>query len=113
VRLRAAARTARAVHTAFTGTRAAVPTAVPEPSTGPLDGEPGRPYRRRGRREQTVRVQPTDDPALDDALARISELSSALLAVRDLHAPRARAVRRPVCRACGHAFPCPTARVSG
>lgn len=58
-------------------------------------------------------MHPTDDPALDDALARITELSTVLLAVRDLHVPRLRAVRRPVCRACGHAFPCATARLSG
>jgi hypothetical protein len=60
-----------------------------------------------------VRVHPTADPALDDALARITELSTVLLAVRDLHSPRSRGARRPVCRACGDRFPCATARLSG
>jgi hypothetical protein len=60
-----------------------------------------------------VRVPSTSDPALDDALARIAELSTVLLAVRDLHAPRRTLLGARVCRACGRAAPCPTARLSG
>jgi hypothetical protein len=51
------------------------------------------------------------DPALDDALARIAELTSRLHAVTDLHRPR-RTLLRTACAACGRAFPCPTAQVS-
>jgi hypothetical protein len=52
------------------------------------------------------------DPALDDALARIAELTSRLHAVTDLHAPRRTLLGARVCRACARSFPCPTTRVS-
>lgn len=53
-----------------------------------------------------------DDPAFDEALARIGELSSRLLAVQALHTARRTLLGGTVCRSCGAAFPCPTARVS-
>lgn len=51
------------------------------------------------------------DPALDDALLRIAELTGRLHAVADLHRPR-RTLLGPRCWACGRSFPCPTVRVS-
>lgn len=54
----------------------------------------------------------TVDPALDDALLRIAELTSRLHAVVDLHAPRRTVLGARVCRACARPFPCPTVRVS-
>jgi hypothetical protein len=59
-----------------------------------------------------VRTALTADPALDDALARIAELSGRLRAVGDLHVPRRTLLGAHVCRACAHAFPCPTTRAS-
>lgn len=54
------------------------------------------------------------DAALDQALVRIGELTQRLWAVQDAHRPEeARGLRRrPRCRGCHHAFPCPTARVA-
>ena len=52
----------------------------------------------------------TADPVLDQALARIAELTGRLHAVADLHVPRRAVLRRSVCRACGQASPCPTVR---
>jgi len=84
----------------------------------------------------------TDDPALDDALARISDLAGRLWAVRQAHSPvaqpygsgrrfggqrfgrqrfgrprfgRQRFGRQgaPRCGGCGQASPCPTLRAAG
>lgn len=67
----------------------------------------------------------TDDPALDDALARISDLAGRLWAVRQAHAPLAtrdatgrgrfgRGRTGPVrCAGCGQASPCATLRAAG
>ena len=79
----------------------------------------------------------TDDPALDDALARISDLAGRLWAVRQAHSPvatrdetgrgrfgRGRFGRKrsgwergrtgPVrCAGCGQASPCATLRAAG
>ena len=79
----------------------------------------------------------TDDPALDDALARISDLAGRLWAVRQAHAPvatlegsgqgrfgrgrfgRGRAGRERGrtgllrCAGCGQASPCATLRAAG
>jgi hypothetical protein len=52
------------------------------------------------------------DPALDDALARIAQLSARLHAVTDLHSPRRALLGGQVCRACARPFPCPTSRAS-
>lgn len=52
------------------------------------------------------------DPALDDALLRIAELSGRLHAVADLHSPRRTLLGSRSCRACGKSFPCPTTRLS-
>lgn len=63
---------------------------------------------------QTLRRIATvaDDPAFDEALARIGELSSRLLAVQALHSARRSLLGGTVCRSCGAAYPCPTARVT-
>ena len=53
------------------------------------------------------------DPAFDDALARIAQLTARLHAVADLHAPRRTLLGTSVCRSCARSFPCPTARASG
>ena len=70
----------------------------------------------------------TDDPALDEALARISDLAGRLWAVRQAHRPvltgnsagrrrfgrRRFGLRGPVrCGGCGLASPCPTLRAAG
>jgi hypothetical protein len=52
------------------------------------------------------------DPAFDEALARIRELTGRLHAVLDLHDARRTLLRGHVCRDCGQAFPCPTVRAS-
>jgi hypothetical protein len=52
------------------------------------------------------------DPAFDEALARIRELTGRLHAVLDLHDARRTLLGTRVCRDCGHAFPCPTVRAS-
>jgi hypothetical protein len=49
------------------------------------------------------------DPAFDDALARIAQLTARLHAVADLHAARRTVLRGQVCRTCTRPFPCPTA----
>ncbi len=55
------------------------------------------------------------DEALDDALARISDLAGRLWAVRLAHRPvRAGRLRhRLVCSGCGRPAPCPTLRAAG
>lgn len=53
------------------------------------------------------------DPALDDALDRIAQLTARLHAVADLHRPRRTLLGTSVCRACARSFPCPTAQASG
>jgi hypothetical protein len=55
---------------------------------------------------------PAPDPALDEALARIAELTGRLHAVTDLHVPRRTVLGARVCRADGRTFPCPTVQVS-
>ena len=70
----------------------------------------------------------TDDPALDEALARISDLAGRLWAVRQAHRPVVTAHQggrrrfgRPTsgrpglvrCGGCGLASPCPTLRAAG
>ena len=52
------------------------------------------------------------DPALDEALDRIRELTVRLHAVLDLHDARRTLLGGRVCRDCGQAFPCPTVRAS-
>ena len=67
----------------------------------------------------------TDDPALDEALARISDLAGRLWAVREAHRPVVsyagrRRFGRPTsgrpgpvrCGGCGLASPCPTLRAA-
>ncbi|MCW2679710.1 MAG: hypothetical protein JWM62_1111 [Frankiales bacterium] len=53
-------------------------------------------------------VQPATDPAFDEALARIRELSTRLHAVVDLHDARRTLLGTRVCRCCSRRFPCPT-----
>ncbi len=60
----------------------------------------------------TSPTRPVRDPALDDALEHIGELSERLWAVRRLHAPvRTRTLLGAVsvrCGACAQPSPCPT-----
>ena len=58
---------------------------------------------------------PTPDPALDEALERISELAARLWAVRSAHRPAASGWRRahPRCAECGQALPCATLQLAG
>ena len=55
------------------------------------------------------------DPALDEALDRISELAARLWAVRSAHRPVPVGwLRRDTrCAGCGQALPCPTLRAAG
>jgi len=55
---------------------------------------------------------PVADPALDDALDRIAQLSARLHAVSDLHVGRRTLLGAHVCRACSRPAPCPTAQAS-
>ncbi len=55
-------------------------------------------------------VRTAADPAFDEALARIRELSVRLHAVLDLHDPRRTLLGSRVCRCCSRPFPCPTVR---
>lgn len=70
-------------------------------------------YRRRMRTVQTLDLGDAtlDDRALDDALARIADLTSRLHAVADLHVAR-RSLLGRTCRACARPYPCPTVQVS-
>lgn len=52
------------------------------------------------------------DPALDDALDRIAQLTARLHAVHDLHVERRTLLGGHVCRACGRPAPCPTSQAS-
>ena len=54
------------------------------------------------------------DPALDEALERISDLAARLWAVRSAHRPVAVGWRRATrCAECGQALPCTTLRAAG
>ena len=55
------------------------------------------------------------DPALDEALERISDLASRLWAVRSAHRPVVvgRFRRETRCGGCGLPVPCPTLRAAG
>lgn len=56
---------------------------------------------------------PVVDPAFDDALDRIAQLTARLHAVADLHEPRRTLLGTSVCRSCARSFPCPTVQASG
>lgn len=54
------------------------------------------------------------DPVLDEAVARITELTRRLRSVGSVHAPRqTRFSGRPRCTACGAPSPCPTLLAAG
>lgn len=57
----------------------------------------------------------TDDPALEEALERISDLAGRLWAIRSAHRPvvAGRLRRSVVCAGCGLPTPCPTLRAAG
>lgn len=57
-------------------------------------------------------VHAAPDPAFDDALDRIAQLSARLHAVTDLHGPRRTLLGTRICRACSRPSPCPTALAS-
>lgn len=59
--------------------------------------------------------RPADDPLLDEAVARISELAARLWAVRRTHQPQAVGWRRRQvrCAGCGESLPCATLRATG
>jgi len=63
----------------------------------------------------TRAVAPAADPALDEALERISELSARLWAVRSAHRPVVVGWRRREtrCAGCGQPLPCATLRAAG
>lgn len=66
----------------------------------------------------TLRSAPapkTADPALDEALERISDLAARLWAVRSAHRPLATGwLRRETrCAGCGQPVPCATLRATG
>ncbi len=70
---------------------------------------------------QPARTQPTrtlaaaPDPALDEALERISDLAARLWAVRSAHRPVTTGWRRAStrCAECGQALPCATLQAAG
>lgn len=54
------------------------------------------------------------DPVLEEAVARITELTRRLRSVGTVHAPRqTRFSGRPRCAACGAPSPCPTLLAAG
>ncbi|MGN6687809.1 MAG: hypothetical protein ACTHK1_09755 [Actinomycetales bacterium] len=55
---------------------------------------------------------PVEEAALDEALARIGELSFRLWAVRDRHSPARTWLGRVRCRSCGQLYPCETVEVT-
>lgn len=57
---------------------------------------------------------PASDPALEDALERISDLAARLWAVRQAHRPAVTGWLRRGCRCagCGQPVPCPTLRAT-
>jgi hypothetical protein len=63
----------------------------------------------------TVTSSVTADPALDEALERISDLAGRLWAVRSAHRPVAAGWRRSSlrCAGCGQPAPCATLRAAG
>ena len=62
---------------------------------------------------RTLTVAP--DPALDEALERISDLAARLWAVRSAHRPVTSGWRRshPRCAECGQVVPCATLQAVG
>ena len=58
---------------------------------------------------------PAPDPALDEALERISDLAARLWAVRSAHRPVTTGWRRTSarCAECGQAVPCATLQATG
>ncbi len=60
-------------------------------------------------------VEQVQDQALDDALARISDLAARLWAVRQAHRPQVAGWLRirTRCAGCGQPVPCLTLRVAG
>ena len=64
---------------------------------------------------RTFSLTPAADPALDEALERISDLAARLWAVRSAHRPATSGWRRshPRCAECGQALPCATLQAAG
>ncbi len=68
----------------------------------------------RSRTARALRAAPPPDPALDEALERISELAARLWAIRSAHRPVTVGWRRGTrCADCGQAVPCATLRAAG
>ena len=68
----------------------------------------------RPRSAPPLRSAPPADPALDEALERISELAARLWAIRSAHRPVTVGWRRETrCADCGQAVPCATLRAAG
>jgi hypothetical protein len=62
------------------------------------------------RRSPSTVVHPGPDPALDEALDRVRELSLRLWAVRGVHRPRRALLGGERCSGCGQSYPCATLR---
>ena len=64
---------------------------------------------------RTLAAAPAPDPALDEALERISDLAARLWAVRSAHRPVAVGWRRAHtrCAECGQPVPCATLQAAG
>jgi hypothetical protein len=62
------------------------------------------------RRCLTAVPGPAADPALDEALDRVRELSLRLWAVRGVHQPRRALLGGPRCSGCSQPYPCATLR---
>lgn len=65
------------------------------------------------RRVLAGRAADDADPALEDALARVRELSIRLWAVREVHRPGRGLLGRTRCWTCAQPYPCPTLRAAG
>ena len=71
--------------------------------------------RQPARTQPVLAAAPAPDPALDEALERISDLAARLWAVRSAHRPATSGWRRahPRCAECGQALPCATLQAAG
>ena len=76
---------------------------------------PRQPTRTQPARTLATAPAPAADPALDEALERISDLAARLWAVRSAHRPVTSGWRRshPRCAECGQPVPCATLQAAG
>jgi hypothetical protein len=90
-------------------------TASPNDSAGPTGTTAGPAFdvSTRGGQPAQPAADGALDRALDDALARVRELSLRLWAVREVHQPARGRLGRARCGTCGQTYPCATVQAAG